>query len=217
MSKFPENVNKILHSEEFKKCLKNRNIEDLYYYISYNIDYDSWIPIITNILYSSGIDPLLHQKSIPMKFFTYNTYDYIIDFIIPAGIKEIKYRAFAYSYLKKIKLPNSLETIGEEAFKGCFDLTSIKFPESLRIIGKDAFENCNNLKKKIIIPKNVTYIHPQSFPRKIIKFEGTTGKFESICPIDLIYRLESTFTRVECKNGILIPIQDKYNIKFEKY
>ena len=216
MSKFPENVNEILHSEEFKKCLKNRDIEHLYEYISYNIDYDSWIPIITNILYASGINPLLHQASIPIKFFMHNTYDYVMDFTVPAGIKEIKYRAFAYSSLKKIKLPNSLEIIGREAFEGCFGLISIKFPEILKIIDGNAFKNCNSL-KNIIIPKNVTYIHPQSFPRKVIKFEGTAENFESICPIDLITRLESTFIRVECKDGILIPIQDEYLTKFEKY
>ena len=116
---------------------------------------------------------------------------------------------------KKIKLPDSLKIIGEGAFEGCFDLTSIKFPKNLKVINNNAFKSCNSL-KNIIIPENVTYIHPRSFPRKIIKFEGTAEKFETICP-NLITSIESTFIRIECKNGILIPIQDEYNVKFEKY
>ena len=217
MSKFPENVNEILHSEEFKKYLSVRDINSLYNYISYNIDYDSWIPIITNILFASDINPLLNQKVIPIKFFTFNKYEYIKNFTIPNGIKEIKYRAFAYSDLEKIKFPNSLERIGESAFEGCFDLSTIEFPKNLKVIDDNAFKGCNNL-KDITIPENVTHIHPRSFPRKIIKFEGTTENFESICPINLVSKIELTFIRIECKDGILIPIQDEtYSVKFEKY
>ena len=43
----------------------------------------------------------MDQKVIPTKFFTYSKQDYIKVFTVPAGIKEIKYNAFAYSLLKK--------------------------------------------------------------------------------------------------------------------
>lgn len=215
MSKLPENVKDILHSETFKRYLRARNMQSLYEFISYNIDYDTWISVITDILYRSGINPLMNQEAIPRKFFIYSKQDYIKNFIIPNGIKAIGYKAFAFSCIEKVKFPNSLERIKAGAFEGCFALSTIEFPKSLKSIGENAFKDCNKL-EKIIIPENVTGIHPRSFPRKVIKFEGTTEKFERVCNISLINDIESTFIRVECKDGILIPIQGKHFVRFER-
>lgn len=43
-------------------------------------------------------------------------------------------------------IPNGVENIGEEAFKGCYRLTSVKIPNSVTSIGKDAFEGCTSIK-----------------------------------------------------------------------
>ena len=37
----------------------------------------------------------------------------------------------------------SVTSIGEYAFKGCYEITSISIPNSVTSIGQDAFENCN--------------------------------------------------------------------------
>jgi len=44
-----------------------------------------------------------------------------------------------FAYLKSIKLPESLVSIGQECFLGCDDLTRIDFPPTLAEIGKGAF------------------------------------------------------------------------------
>lgn len=65
--------------------------------------------------------------------------------------------AFEDSSLKSITIPNSVTTIGEEAFENCDSLTSITIPNSVTTIGNSAFSNCDSL-TSITIPDSVTTI-----------------------------------------------------------
>ena len=53
--------------------------------------------------------------------------------------------AFAGSKLRNITIPNSITSIGENAFSCCLELTSITIPDSVTSIGPDAFGGCSNL------------------------------------------------------------------------
>ena len=55
------------------------------------------------------------------------------------------------------QIPNSVTSIGEDAFAYCYSLTSITIPDSVTSIGKGAFYKCGNL-TNMIIPKSVTSI-----------------------------------------------------------
>ena len=46
---------------------------------------------------------------------------------------------------KNTVIPNSVTSIGEDAFRGCDDITSITIPESVTSIGNYAFGYCDNL------------------------------------------------------------------------
>ena len=66
--------------------------------------------------------------------------------IIPNSVTSIGDNAFyGCTGLTNIEIPNSVTTIGDNAFYGCSGLTRIKIPQSVTTIGKGAFEGCNNL------------------------------------------------------------------------
>jgi hypothetical protein len=46
---------------------------------------------------------------------------------------------------KNTIIPNSVTSIGEDAFYGCSGLTSITIPNSVTSIGNEAFKNCSGL------------------------------------------------------------------------
>lgn len=61
-------------------------------------------------------------------------------------IKEIPYRAFyGCSTLQKIKLPNSVQRIGDSAFESCKSLSIIDLGEDLKYIDWKSFGGCDQL------------------------------------------------------------------------
>ena len=59
-------------------------------------------------------------------------------------------------------IPESVTSIGHDAFYGCPGLTSITIPESVTSIGEFAFGECYHL-ESIVIPKSVTAIYERTF------------------------------------------------------
>ena len=65
--------------------------------------------------------------------------------------------------LTEIKLPASLESIGDCAFGGCIGLTTVKFPKSLISIGGSAFLGCTGLQSELRIPRNIESVGNGAF------------------------------------------------------
>lgn len=69
-----------------------------------------------------------------------------VSFVIPNTVTSIGSNAFARCWdLVTVDLPEGLENIGSSAFYGCYQLTAVTIPETVTKIGGHAFENCYNL------------------------------------------------------------------------
>ena len=70
------------------------------------------------------------------------------------------------TYITDMKLPNTIQEIGDGAFSGCYLLENINIPESVKSIGDGAFSGCSSL-KSINIPKALVSIGSRAFERCI--------------------------------------------------
>ena len=80
---------------------------------------------------------------------------------LPASVTSIADGAFTWTQLKTLKMPN-VTSIGNEAFSGCYNLTSVTFPSGLTSIGTNAFYNCDAL-TSITLPSSLTSIGNNAF------------------------------------------------------
>ena len=62
-------------------------------------------------------------------------------FTVPGGVTAIGWRGFMDSRLSEIILPEGLKTINVYGFHGCKNLTSLRLPASLKTIGEEAFRD----------------------------------------------------------------------------
>ena len=83
---------------------------------------------------------------------------------IPVGTTTLNKSLSYCTSITKVVLPDTLKTIGYEAFRGCSDLTSIEIPESVTSIDGYAFYDCSSL-TEIVIPESVTSIGDSAFCR----------------------------------------------------
>ena len=104
--------------------------------------------------------------------------------ITETDVTEIPAEAFKNIVtLMSIKLPSTLQTIGDYAFSGCKVLSGeLILPEKLTKIGNYAFQNCSGLSGTLKIPANVTYINSYAFSGcyniKNIDMTGATKLYE---------------------------------------
>lgn len=89
---------------------------------------------------------------------------FIVDVRLPKRIQNIATHAFAYNNrIKKIVLPEYLESMGTDAFYGLLSLESdIIYPIGLDYVPAYAFQYCNKV-NKIHIPEGVTSIGSYAF------------------------------------------------------
>ncbi len=134
------------------------------------------------------------------------------EYSVASNTKTIGYGAFAYSKLKKVTLPNGIETIGRFAFSNCQSLSEINIPDSIKFICSDqtgeryvdsyAFDSCSSL-KEITIPaglSNYRAAFVDSGLEKVVLADGTaeiqSNAFKNCNSLKAIY-IPSSVTSIE--------------------
>ena len=150
----PENPNFIFSETDYR------------YYVS-TADNPIWYDVPKSsenlTLYSVFLTPNVHNSD-----FANAPLNTITNAIVSHDVVDLPREAFednSYSRpsaLTTVLLPDTLQSIGDEAFYNCYSLTSITIPEGVTSIGERAFYNCSSL-TSITIPEGVTSIGDHAF------------------------------------------------------
>lgn len=99
---------------------------------------------LTDVRFQTKEDGTVNLKTIPTQCFRYCPFTSIE---IPEGITTIGDEAFQFNfYLKTMKLPNTLTTIGTHFLCDAKSITTLTIPASVNYIDGAAFHGCENLK-----------------------------------------------------------------------
>lgn len=99
---------------------------------------------LTDVRFQTNADGSVNLKTIPTQCFRYCPFTSIE---IPEGITTIEDEAFQFNfYLKTMKLPNTLTTIGTHFLCDAKSITTLTIPASVTYIDGAAFHGCENLK-----------------------------------------------------------------------
>lgn len=83
--------------------------------------------------------------------------------LIPEGATRIPAECFfGNTRIKRVKLPDSVATIGERAFAGCKALSEVTLPDGLKRLCEDCFSGCESL-NKIALPETLASLRSGAF------------------------------------------------------
>ncbi len=123
-------------------------------------------------------------------------------YTIPNSVTSIGGEAFREcTSLTSVTIPNSVTSIGEYAFSHCYSLTSVTIPNSVTSIGNRAFQNCTSL-TSVTIGNSVTSIGRYAF----LHCSSLTSVTNEATTPQAIY--SSVFAKVEIsKIPLYVPAQ----------
>lgn len=111
-----------------------------------------------------------------------------VTFAEGSQLKSIGVSAFsgtepAHPRFKEIQIPDSVETIGTNAFHNCQDLESITLPASLETIESSAFSSCRNL-SEIKLPASLkaiqSYVFDGCSSLETVFYDGSLAQWSRI-------------------------------------
>lgn len=151
-----------------------------------------------------------------------NVYPSATMVVLPNNLTELKNYAMSYcDNIVTIIIPESVQTIGTNAFEDCTSLTSITIPNGVSVINNNTFNGCINL-NEIILPNTITKIgtgvftdtswlksKQQENPLVIVNdivIDGTTANGDVIIP-DIVTKISSNaFISNDNLTSITFPI-----------
>jgi len=131
---------------------------------------------------------------------------------VPETVTSIGYEAFENcTGLHKVSLSNSLTRIGEGAFKGCKNLQNISMPETINYIPNSLFSGCENLttcelKNPETLIEGGAFFHCGSLKRIIVPGEGGLSRTYSFKAYNFLGHVSGAYAFCGCEQleGILL-------------
>ncbi len=110
----------------------------------------------TGILTITGSgDMYNYTASRPSPWFGYNSYIRTVK--LPSGLTSIGDYAFAGCPMRTVTIPAKVTTIGAMAFMGCENLTTVEIPAGVKSLGPFSFYGCLNLTAINVASGNTAY------------------------------------------------------------
>ena len=119
------------------------------------------ISIDENNPYFKVIDNTLYSKD-GLEFILYPSGKREEHFKILEGVTIIEDYAFYGACLESVEIPYGVESICNDAFRGCRNLNSIELPDSVKYLDYYVFYSCDNL-KSVVLSKNLKEIPQKTF------------------------------------------------------
>ena len=136
-------------------------------------DYTQRITSIGNGVFSTGT----YSSGIPLNPYA----QYLTSISLPNSIESIGANAFQGTPLTEIIIPESVVSIGDGAFQYCKNLTNVKLSKNTKYIGSGAFSGTGIT--SIEIPDSVLYINSSAFYNS--KLSGYLEIPDSVAEINL--------------------------------
>lgn len=151
----PDSVNEIYYSTFANTCLSK------VYMRSELLKYSRNFPDIVDFVLTDISDTITEDGSLLSadgKILYYHKYKYNEEtYVIPSSVECIEKYAFLNLYkLRKIVFPEGLKKIDDSAFFGC-GLNEVQIPQSVDYIGNDAFKYCDEM-YSVYLPDTVSYL-----------------------------------------------------------
>ena len=193
--------------KDYRNDINDKNFKKIY---DEAVEFEGDANIIgefTQTLLLAKIDPVFldaNLKHIPNNYLQGTSE---IEFIfIPKKISYIGKDAFSYSSLKNVYFEDGahLEHIYDGAFENCFYLKSIKIPNKVKSLGAHCFAGCDNL-DYIYLPKSIVSIGEHCFYdtyMESIEYEGTMKNFETILEKFFDEDTKGEIQYIKCVDGV---------------
>ena len=149
---FPSSL-KTIEKEAFKRCTNIRRIELPHSITSIEESAFEGCKSMDSVLLGGCSITVLYERTFKDCC--------ISEFFLPDSLIELKEHVFEGNRLKKVIFPDTVKTIGDEAFRDNPTLESVIFPKFISRIGYSAFYGCNI--KSIKLPEGLIEIGGLSF------------------------------------------------------
>lgn len=111
---------------------------------------------------------------------------------LPDTVERIGERAFAYTGITAVTIPDSVTTIAYGAFGSCDRLTEVTIPEGVTRMEPLAFAYCTSL-ERAVVKANITVLEGKVFYNSVVAYGGSVYTNTSLKEV----RLPATLEKIE--------------------